>query len=99
MDWASFSLSDIAPDDFVRFSGRGRPDLSNVSRVGVAFRVNTQGLGCQYVEMDNFSVPPDPPMVLTLGNASAYLGGAVFRRRRRLRGKCLVQGRERVFLR
>ncbi len=85
MGWATFSLSDIVPDDFVRFSGKGTPDLSNVNRLGVTFWVNTQGLGYQYMEADNFSVTPEPCALLALGVPCGILTRSMLRRKTRLR--------------
>ncbi len=81
MDWATLTLADIVPEDFVSFGGGSRrPNLANVSRLGVTFWVNTSGLGTQYMEADNFVVTSEPSVLLTLGAPSLFLTWQIRRR-------------------
>ncbi len=86
MNWATFTLSDVGPEDFVRFDGgTGNPDVTEANRLGLTFWVDTQGLGWQYAEVDNFAVTPEPSALLTLGIPSLFLSRAILRRRQRSR--------------
>lgn len=84
MGWATLTLSNIAPQDFVRFDGKsGTPDLTNVQGLGVTFWVDsTLGLGTQYMEVDNFAVTPEPSVLLTLGVPFLIMSRAILRRRK-----------------
>lgn len=84
MNWATFRLSDIAPEDFIEFDGGSdKPDLTAPERLGLTFWVNTDKLGAQYMEVDNFAVAPEPSVLLTLGLPCVFLGRTIFRNRRR----------------
>jgi len=86
MDWATFTLSNIGPEDFVTFwEGTETLDLTNAQRIGLTFWVNTHKLGTQYMEVDNFAVTPEPSTLLILGPPVLFLSRAILRRRKRRR--------------
>jgi hypothetical protein len=81
MPWTTLLISSIVPGDFVRFDGgSGTPDLTASDGLGVTFWVDTKRLGSEYVELDNFSVTPEPSVLLTLGLPCALLSRAILRK-------------------